>query len=364
VRIVHSETSHRRALVQIGKNAIAALLGLLFVLVAIELGLRLVQRTNDSRRLVYPKVANDINGFRDRHFGRRVPAGQFRILMLGASAFVTRNFAPAFEQLLNGSGWFHESGKRARVISTGVPAHMTYDSLWKYRDWYRDYDFDLVIYYHGINDARANCYPPDVFRDDYSMMPYFAQYAPAFAWVEHHPILSRSFAATFTVAALCRARVRVAPRFQRQDPYNDPRNDRWLTEGKDIKTAAAFERNLEAVIAIARERRQRLLVLTYAYYVPPNYSNRAFLERRLDYDFKEESIAIEVWGIPENVVRAIDTHNDIVRRVCARHPEVLFFDMEKYMPKDGQHFIDICHWTDRGRERFTAGILEVQARLQ
>ena len=48
---------------------------------------------------------------------------------------------------------------------------MSYDSLWKYQYWYRGYDFDLVLYYNGINDARANNYPRGVFRDDYTQFP-------------------------------------------------------------------------------------------------------------------------------------------------------------------------------------------------
>ena len=64
-------------------------------------------------------------------------------------------------------------GLKVRVVSTGVPAQMTYDSLWKYRYWYDGYDFDLVIFYHGINDARANNYPRQVFRDDYTQFSYY-----------------------------------------------------------------------------------------------------------------------------------------------------------------------------------------------
>jgi hypothetical protein len=32
--------------------------------------------------------------------------------------------------------------------------------------------------------------------------------------------------------------------------------------------------------------------------------------------------------------------------------------MERFMPKDGKHFIDICHWTDLGQKRFAQGIVE------
>jgi hypothetical protein len=73
-------------------------------------------------------------------------------------------------------------------------------------------------------------------------------------------------------------------------------------------------------------------------------------------------VATEVWGRKENVVAAIEAHNAVTRRIAGRHPEVLFFDMERYMPKDGRHFIDICHWTDLGRETFARGVLEALAR--
>jgi len=56
-----------------------------------------------------------------------------------------------------------------------------------------------------------------------------------------------------------------------------------------------------------------------------------------------ESIAIEVWGRKDNVVKAIEAHNAVIRKVASQHPEVIFFDMERFMPKDRLHFIDVCH---------------------
>jgi hypothetical protein len=238
---------------------------------------------------------------------------------------------------------------------------MSWDSLWKYQYWYRDYDFDLVLFYHGINDARANAYPRDRFREDYSHMPYYAQYAPVFHWVEGHPLLSRSFALTFCVKLLFRARVQLVPGFQRQAPYNDPANDPWLTEAADIKTTPTFEANVEKVAGLARERGQRLLLLTYAHYLPEDYDHTAFLEKRLDYSFAPESVPVAIWGIPEFVQAAIQAHNAATRQVASRHREALFFDMAHFIPADGEHFIDICHWTDRGLRRFAAGVVQALA---
>ena len=308
--------------------------------------------------LVYPRVASEHNGFRSSDFERTVSDGEYRLLALGASAFITRSFPQEFERLLNESPFFARRGLRARVISTGVPAHMSYDSLWKYRYWYEGFDFDLVVYYHGINDARANAYPRTVFREDYTQLPYYRQFVPVFEWIDRHPVLSRSFVMTLLARSGYRLSVLFAPDFQQEAPYNHPDNDGWLGEGLDVKTAVVFERNLEELLSLASERGQRVLLLTYAYYLPGDYSNERFHARETDYTFMPESVATEVWGWKEAVVAAIEEHNEVVRRVAARHPEALFFDMERHIPKGKDWFIDICHWTDAGRAAFADGVLE------
>ena len=77
--------------------------------------------------LVYPRVANEINGLKDRDFERAIPAGRFRVLALGASAFVTREFQPRFQALMNEAPLFRQRGLAVRVASTGVPAHTSFD---------------------------------------------------------------------------------------------------------------------------------------------------------------------------------------------------------------------------------------------
>lgn len=342
-----------------GRNAAALLMALVVLFALLEAGLRLTFRSNDAQTLVYVRRADAINGFAGNGLSRRKPAQEIRLLMLGASAFVTRDFQPQFERLLNESPRLRALGKNVRVVSTGVPAHMTFDSLWKYRYWYDGYDFDLVVVYHGINDARANCYPDSMFRDDYTMMPYFRQYAGVFDWMGRHPVLSRSFVATWIYKLVTQAAVRAAPHFQREHPYNDPRNDAWLPEGEHVKTGPTFERNLEAIVSLARQRKQPVLLLTYAWYLPDDYTNERFMNRELDYSFTDESVAVEVWGYSYNVVRALNVHNDAVRRVASRHPEARFLDMRVAIPADGQHFIDVCHWTDRGRAAFARGVEDV-----
>jgi len=342
----------------IASNLLSLVIGLLVLAIMLELGLRVVYFSADPRVLVYPPVANGINGLRDSDFDSEISPGEFRILALGASAFVTREFQPRIQALLNENPLFVEPGLRVRVASAGVPAHMTYDSLWKYRYWYGDYDFDLVIFYHGINDARANNYPRDAFRDDYTQFSYYQRFWPAFNWIEQHPTLSRSFLVSWAMKLVLGAKSILAPEFQRDAPYNNPKDDPWMAEGGDLKTPPIFASNVEAVIELAESRNQPLLLLTYTYYLPEGYSNERFLEKDLDYTFAEESIATEVWGWSHHVQAAIEAHDTVIREIAAEQPEVLFFDMERFMPKDGKHFIDICHWTDLGQERFAQGVVE------
>jgi len=349
----------------IAGNLLSALISLLVLALLLEVGLRAVYFSADPRVLVYPRVANEINGLRDPDFDREIPAGEFRILALGASAFVTRAFQPRVQQLLNENQLFRDAGLEVRVVSTGVPAHMTYDSLWKYRYWYDGYDFDLVMFYHGINDSRANNYPRDVFRDDYTQFSYYQRFQPAFDWIDRHPWLSRSFLVSWVMKLALGAKSILAPEFQREAPYNNPLDDPWRAEAGDLKTPAVFAKNVEAVIALSEARKQPLLLLTYAYYVPEGYSNERFLAHDLDYSFAEESVAIEVWGWSYHVQAAIEAHDAVIREIASEHPEVLFFDMERFMPKDGKHFIDICHWTDLGQETFAQGIVDaLQTRPQ
>jgi len=345
----------------IASNLLSVVISLLVLAILLELGLRAVYFSADPRVLVYPPVANHINGLRDSDFDSEISPGEFRILALGASAFITRNFQPQMQALLNENPLFAEQGLKVRLVSAGIPAHMTYDSLWKYQYWYDGYDFDLVMFYHGINDARANNYPREAFRDDYTQFSYYQRFWPAFDWIEQHPRLSRSFLVSWVMKLALGAKSIHAPDFQREAPYNNPLDDPWRAEAGDLKTPPVFARNVESVVELAESRDQALLLLTYTYYTPKGYSNERFLAGDaggLDYSFAEESVATEVWGWSHHVEAAIEAHDEVVREIAAEHPEVLFFDMERFMPKDGEHFIDICHWTDLGQERFAEGLVK------
>jgi hypothetical protein len=139
-----------------------------------------------------------------------------------------------------------------------------------------------------------------------------------------------------------------------------PRPD-WLEYGAEIRSAASFEENLRGVVATARGRGEPLLVMTFATYLPDDYSLQAFNERRLDYTL--HLTPIEMWGTPQNVLAAVARHNEIVRSVAAGDPGARLFDQASAMPKGARHFNDVCRLTAAGSSVFVQNMLDAAVEL-
>ena len=275
---------------------------------------------------------------------------QIDVLLLGGSVLHERfgSIAEARRERIT-----HETGRPVRVYNAANIAHTTRDSLVKYRRL-EGKAFDLVIVYHGINEARANNCPPELFRDDYS---HYAWYAMVNRFAVEGP---HRYSAAWATARLAWARAMLKWRADRFVPLHAP-HERWLDFGGDIKTAATFDRNLRDIAVLAEQRGDPLMLMTFATHVPADYSHEAFKARRLDYVLHLS--AIELWGRPDQVAAAIAAHNDAVRTVAAEHGLPLV-DQQSLMPADGRLFNDICHFTHKGSQTFVDNLLpQAQAML-
>jgi hypothetical protein len=227
--------------------------------------------------------------------------------------------------------------------------HTTRDSLLKYRALVGE-RFDLVVVYHGINDARANNVPPERFAADYSH----------YAWYETVNALAPGGSPLVLPATLGY----LATRLKEQSGLVEyvgmgPPRPEWARYGSDIKTAAPFAANLEAIVALAHGGGARVLLATFATHVPDDYTPAAFARHALDYAL--HSSPIEMWGVRENVVAAVSRHNAIVRAVASDHPEVAFVDAAAAMPRGAAVFNDVCHLTAAGSARLVDLVLESAA---
>lgn len=230
--------------------------------------------------------------------------------------------------------------------------HTSLDSFEKYRRIGKE-RFDVVVAYEGLNDVRANNCPPEVFRSDYT---HFARYADV-QRADAHPE-ARFVTLPFTVATAW-ARVREVLGRDRRLPVHR-QGPEWTKHGSTIRTAEPFERHVEGIVETARRRGERLVLATFAWHLPAEYDLERFHRRELDYC--RHGSPVELWGEPANVAATLRVHNEIVRRVAARHG-VPLVDEERLLPRDGALFNDLCHLSHRGCAVFAANLADAIAPL-
>jgi hypothetical protein len=201
---------------------------------------------------------------------------------------------------------------------------------------------------HGINESRMNNAPPQVFREDYSHFPW---YAIVNLLAPYHGVAS--FALPYTVR-WSGIRAQFISTGDRSVASGFPRKD-WIQYGKDSPSAVSFEHNLSRILEIAKPRSDRVLLMTFAIYVPPDYSQAAFEQKRLDYGL--HTSPVEIWGRPEHVVATVGRQNDVVRRLAAGYAGTLFVDQARLMVGSGRYFNDLCHLTVVGSSIFVENLL-------
>ena len=269
----------------------------------------------------------------------------FDILVLGPSVlhpswgFVQEFLYEELTYRTKRTVWIHN-------LSQG--GHTSLDSLLKYRRL-GDQRFDLVVFYQGINETRANNCPPSVFRSDFTHYSWYAQLKS----LERHPE-SRWFTLPYTSSyVLCEAGEKLGLRTVL--PRDLPRGD-WVRYGSDVKSAGPFRENLTEILDLARGRGEPVLLMTFAYYIPEDYEVGKFYRKELDYT--RHGSPVELWGSPANVAAGIEAHNAVVRELSERYG-THFVDQEMRIPKKGEFFNDVCHFTYKGCDRFVQGMAEV-----
>lgn len=256
--------------------------------------------------------------------------GYFDVLLLGASVLEAEG--RLLEEKLRA-----EVNDRLRVFNVARSAHTSRDSYLKFKHL-ADKQFDLIIIYHGINDARMNCCRPLQFKDDYTHCYWYKS-------LEAHLASGRIL---LPKAVLDSTRELIV--------LGEPRDVELLKYGRDIKTKVPFHNNIEQIVRSAHLN-SLVVLMTFAYYIPDDYSHDRFQKGLLDYNPGHHQLPVEVWGTPENVALAIGTHNRVIEEIAKNYADVLFVDQEKLLGKNGLYFSDPCHLTEAGSQRFVSELV-------
>jgi hypothetical protein len=269
----------------------------------------------------------------------------YNILLLGGSA-LTRLFSTVEVELREQLAYagYH----KVRIFNLAAPAHTSRDSLLKYASLV-EARFELVVFYHGINEARANNVPPERFHENYS---HYSWYEIVNVLAPYHK--TSSFALPYTLHFLT-IRIRQTLNRNHYVPTHRPRPE-WVQYGRNYRSKLSFEQNLNAILQFASQRGDQVLLMTFATYLPPDYSHDAFKDKRLDYLL--HLLPIEQWGARENVVAAVAAHNEVVRYLATKNEDVLFVDQASLMKGSASYFNDPCHFTTAGSSKFVENLVK------
>ena len=266
-------------------------------------------------------------GYRNNEFPLEKPGGMYRIVVLGGSSTYDvriddndKTFAAQLEKLLRDQ----YSYQNVEVINGGVPGYNSWEILTNLEFRVMDLQPDLVIIYEGTNDVHARLVEPASYRGDDSGRRQTWQVPPIPLW-EHSAflrVLSRAMNFTRQVSV----DDFVSSPTYLSWPYEYRLTQDGLDPGEILKENPPiyFRRNLEDMIAVAKEHGAGIMFATWAF--SPYFNDYASMS---------------------SYQQGFDENNQVMKDVASTH-HIPLFDFASLMPKDAQYWADGRHSNEAG----------------
>ncbi len=261
------------------------------------------------------------------------PADTLRVLVLGSSTMFNRHMGERLKAALQ-----KKTDKKIELLDAGIRSHTTQADLVKLK-LLAPYQWDVILFYNGINDLWANHVLPEDFYSDYRQLD---------PWNRRNLFLDNSLLARYSYNFLY---YKIKPFAQYQfvfpkKPYINAAN---------FASLQSFTANIEQIIAISKSIGAKPVLMTFAFHLPDNYSRQAFLDKQLDYSNPDSYDSRDVynWGPPEYVREGLARENSIIRKIAA-DKKIVLIDIDAEMSAQGRWFGDVCHFSDAGVDFFTA----------
>jgi hypothetical protein len=283
-------------------------------------------------------------GFRGEEIALRKPPNTYRIFVIGGSTVLSSrvDFEQSWPRLVEKELRNRYPAVDIEVQNAGMHWHTSQHSLMKILFNIRDFDPDMVVVFHAINDLYRSC-----LSEQSTEGPYRNDYGHYLGPVA--PMVQEYFAETKGPRILSPASISA---FFHDHWFTDfrgvPNRDRApaLTEVtvNDWPSLRAFDRNMNALAMLAKSMNIRLIM-----------ASQPFLYR----DDLDETELAALW-FPESfcaidgsqpdipsMINGMKAFNETSKRIAELH-EVPFIDLEKSVPKSLDYFIDDVHYTEKG----------------
>jgi lysophospholipase L1-like esterase len=266
-------------------------------------------------------------GYRNDEFPLEKPKNVFRIVALGGSSTYDvriednhKTFTAQLEKLLHEKYGY----QNVQVINAGVPGYNSWEMLANLEFRVLDLNPDLIIIYENTNDVHARLVVPSAYRGDDSGRRQPWAIPPVPLW-EHSAVLrivSRmmNFTRQVSVDDFTSPPTFLSWPFEYRLDQDGLEPTKILEENPPIY----FQRNLENMIAVAKEHGIEVLFATWAY--------SPFLNDYAAKDYSQQ-------GFREN--------NEVVKEVANTH-HIALFDFAAVMPQDAKYWADGRHSNEAG----------------
>jgi len=285
-------------------------------------------------------------GYRNEEFTAEKPDNVFRIVALGGSSTYDisiedneKTFTAQLENLLT-----EEYGyQNVEVINAGVPGYNSWEILINLEFRVLDLDPDLVIIYENTNDVHARLVEPSAYQGDDSGRRHNWQ-VPHVAWWEHSALLRIVSRMTNTSRQISVDDFVSSPTYLSW-PFEHRLDEDNLDPAEILKENPPIylRRNLENMIAVAKEHSVEILFSTWAYspYLH-DYASEGYYQQ----------------GFKEN--------NDVIKEV-ATEQHISLFDFAAVMPRDAEYWADGRHSNEAGaliKARLFAEFIDTQGFIE
>jgi len=239
------------------------------------------------------------------------------------------------------------------VISLAQPAHNSLDSWYKYQ-FLKDFSFEYVIWYHNINDNRANNCIDGMFDIDYRHVEFYDE---LYIYHRHKELNITVLPYVIDILILRLKNEFVFQKYIPKEFFYENRNEfisQLLDGGATIKSSESIKRNLESVLKLSASKNEQVIIPAYAWYIPDNYSRKLFDQKALDYD--AQIFPVELYGRAPNIKKGLKIHEKVIKEIVTSFDHAIYIDFNDQLPKSAQNFDDVCHLSESGCEALAAAI--------
>jgi len=285
-------------------------------------------------------------GFRGESFPREKPPGEFRIVCIGGSTTHTtfvRDHRLTYPAVLQSE--LRSAGlDQVRVINAGVDGYGTTESLINFELRVLDIDPDLIIVYHGVNDVASRfTWPPEAYKGDESgYRVHSAGFDTPIPPLEH----SAALRILLIMLERTRPHSALSGNFSRYAPTHYAHTDYLYQKALGVfpggffkqvppvkmlreNPPVYFQRNLESLVAIARQHGVAVLLATFAVST-------------------EAEDGVGFYG--QEYRAAIAEQNSVLKEI-GRELDVPVYDFAAEFPHDAALYRDPVHVNEDGARR-------------